>query len=81
MNVTLMFGKRLRIAAEGFFYIRQVSKALPLALTSCRDALQYITHHEPISTVSFRTMKLETRKGYTAIHTTVGEKKVRCIYR
>jgi hypothetical protein len=75
-----MFGKRLRIAAGTFFHIRQVSKALPVALTSCRDALQYITNHEPISTVSFRSTKLEIRKGYTAIHTTVGEKKVRCIY-
>jgi hypothetical protein len=39
-------------------YIGQGSKALPLALTSCRDVLQYITHHEPISTVSFLTRKL-----------------------
>ena len=72
MNLTLIFGKRLRIAAGALFYIRQVSKALPLALTRCRDPLQCITHHEPISTMSFRTTKLEIRKGYTTIHTTVG---------
>lgn len=53
-------------------YARQVSKALPLALPTCRDALQYITHHEPISTLSFLTTKLEARKGYTTVHTTVG---------
>jgi hypothetical protein len=58
---------------------RQVSKALPSGPTTCRDALQFITHHEPISTLSFLTKEVRNQKRLRRDSHHRGE-KVRCIY-